>query len=112
MTTLDSRIMEYVVRMVVPMRREFGCSLDVQHFLHDPAYAREVLGQAQRSRDQRLRAYASRVELALGGRQGAQLPPAPEAPLDGAGAGSADDAGTDEAELKASMLRKYTGGLR
>ncbi len=35
-TTPDEQeVLNTVVRMVVPMRREFGRQLDVRHFLHD-----------------------------------------------------------------------------
>ena len=43
----DSNLMNYVVRMVIPMRREFSRALDVAHFMHDFAYAREILEQAK-----------------------------------------------------------------
>jgi hypothetical protein len=113
----DSQIMNYLVRMVVPMRREFGRSLDVQHFLHDGAYAREVLEHAHASRDQRLREYAAYVENALHGvRAGTRpAPPAtaqaavPPAPLPEEAVEAAAD---EEREMKASIMKKYTAGLR
>ena len=58
----DSQLMNYLVRMVVPMRREFGRSLNVGQFLHDFSYAREVLAEALRSQDPRLVDYARYVE--------------------------------------------------
>ena len=58
----NSELMNYLVRMVVPMRREFGRQLDVRHFLHDLAYARDVIQQALTSQDARLLQYAKYVE--------------------------------------------------
>lgn len=54
----DAQVLDAVVRMVVPMRREFGCSVDVQAFMRDAAYAQQVLSQAFSSQVQRLRQYA------------------------------------------------------
>ena len=53
-----AQVLDAVVRMVVPMRREFGCSVDVQAFMRDASYAQQVLGQALTSQVQRLRQYA------------------------------------------------------
>ena len=39
----ESSVLNFVIRMVVPMRREFGRSLDVQLFMRDADYARSVL---------------------------------------------------------------------
>src|SRR5688572_22844550 len=58
----NSELMNYLVRMVVPMRREFGRQLDVRHFLHDLEYARDVIQQALTSQDARLLQYAKYVE--------------------------------------------------
>ena len=54
----NAQVLDAVVRMVVPMRREFGCSVDVQAFMRDASYAQQVLGQALTSQVQRLRRYA------------------------------------------------------
>jgi hypothetical protein len=129
----DSQIMNYLVRMVVPMRREFGRNLNVGQFLHDFSYAREVLEQALGSSDPRLLEYARYVEKRLHGARiadtpalsakpaatvaaaasapvAAQKPPAPAA----APAASAPDpaAGPSAEELRARVLKKYTSGLR
>ena len=122
MSELAGQIMNYVVRMVVPMRREFGCQLDVQLFLGDAAYRRGMLEQAKQSQDPRLRDYASYVESRL---QGARdiAPPAAQKlataaappPVPGASAPAAsppESAGPSEAELRKRWLQKYTGGLR
>ncbi len=121
----DSQLMNYLVRMVVPMKREFGSRLDVSQFLHDVAYARGVMDQALSSQDPRLREYAGYVQQCYHGpRHGAAAPPsAPKQVVPGGMAPvakvravappatmSAEEA--EEAELRAKMLKKYTDGLR
>jgi hypothetical protein len=119
-TTPTSSVLNFVIRMVVPMRREFGRSLDVQQFMRDQAYAQAVLEQALTSQDQRLRDHAEYVSRhLLGARDSAPPTPPVAASL---AAQSATAAGTPaapavageptEAELRARMLRKYTTGLR
>jgi len=114
--TADSQIMNYVVRMVVPMRREFGRSLDVQHFLHDLVYADQVLEEALRSQDPRLREYASYVQKTLHG-------PRTSAGSIPAGAKAHDAQETEKIarstppsenddEAKTRILKRYTHGLR
>jgi hypothetical protein len=113
----DNQLMNYLVRMIVPLRREFGRSLDVQQFLHDFVYAREVIEQALGSQDARLREYAVYVQQRYHGPRVADSPPPPAAAAPAAAAepaaktGAADTA-ADEAELRARMLKKYTNGLR
>ena len=109
MSDLAGQIMNYVVRMVVPMRREFGCQLDVQLFLGDATYRRGMLDQARQSQDPRLRDYAAYVESRL---QGARdiAPPAPQkaatapapapAPAPGASEPAGGAAGPTEADLR------------
>ena len=117
----DSSVLNFVIRMVVPMRREFGRSLDVQLFLRDKEYARVVLEQALASRDQRLRDYADYVSRHLSGARVAEPPAVPSKlpaqhtdPGPGAipVAPATDSSEPTEAELRARMLRKYTTGLR
>jgi hypothetical protein len=55
-----------LVRMVVPMRREFGCALDVHQMRHDRAYAKSIIAQALTSRVQSLRDHARLVGAHLG----------------------------------------------
>jgi hypothetical protein len=118
-------LMNVLVRMVVPMRREFGCRLDVRHFLHDLEYAREVIQQALTSQDARLLQYAQYVaEHHLGPRNasnGAAPPKADRKPDGDASPAPATPPETIEvplaasptaAELRERVLRKYTGGLR
>lgn len=109
----DSQIMNYVVRMIVPMRREFGRNLDVKQFLHDVAYAREVIEQALSSQDSRLREYANYVQQRYHGPRVADSPAQPAvAAKPAASAPEAAGTAAEEAELKARMLKKYTDGLR
>lgn len=116
----DSQIMNYVVRMVVPMRREFGRHLDVGQFLHDLSYARQVLDEALRSKDARLVEYARLVEPRLVGPRAASAPPAPAKPSAAAAvpaetakpAASASSGGPTAEEMRARIMKKYTDGLR
>jgi hypothetical protein len=139
----DSQLMNYVVRMVVPMRREFGLSLNVSEFMRDSRYAEEVLEQALQSQDPRLLDYARYVRQRLHGPRIASQPrtatahgvaaetstsTVAEAAATGAGAShsspgpvvepvsarvSASAAAQSAAEeLRARVMKKYTGGLR
>jgi hypothetical protein len=135
----NSDLMNYVVRMVIPMRREFARSLDVSHFLHDFTYAQEIIGQAKVSKDARLREYATYLESKMFGPRNAATPPpgahsqvyeptaaaplaemvvpptaakppvAPAAPATPAAPTSAE---LSEAEMRARMMSKYKSGLR
>ncbi len=60
-----------LVRMVVPMRREFGCALDVQQMRSDRAYAESIVAQALTSQVQSLRDCARLVGGHLKGAQAA-----------------------------------------
>jgi hypothetical protein len=114
----NSELMNYLVRMVVPMRREFGRQLDVRHFLHDLEYAREVIQQALSSQDPRLLQYAKYVsDHHLGPRNASNTPPSARTNK----AATAAPAETVEVPLSANptaeemrerVLRKYTSGLR
>jgi len=121
----NSDLMNYLVRMVVPMRREFGRQLDVRHFLHDLAYAREVIQQALTSQDARLLQYAKYVEEHhLGPRNASNAPARADKADRSEKAAAASTKATDETvevplgasptaeELRERVLRKYTSGLR
>lgn len=128
----DSEILNTLVRMVVPMRREFGRQLDVRQFLRDGAYAQELLGVALGSRDPRLAEYARYVERRLHGARVADSPPTipgVAAPQPGrqsatalaqpaAAAPTTPPAGEPASEMEAEaalrqrVMSKYTGGLR
>ena len=118
----NSELMNYLVRMVVPMRREFGRQLDVRHFLHDLEYAREVIQQALTSQDARLLQYAKYVvEHHLGPRNASNAVPAqkaekvadkPAAPTQAEKVEVPLSANPTAEEMRERVLRKYTGGLR
>ena len=114
----SSGLMNYALRMVIPMRREFGRTLDVPHFLHDLAYAKEVLDEARQSQNPKLREYAEYLNSHLLGPRNASAPAPGVSQRLAAGAGSAPsdqskavDASDDE-EAKRLMLAKYRSGLR
>lgn len=120
----DSDILNTLVRMVVPMRREFGRQLDVRQFLRDGGYAQEVLDVALASRDPRLAEYARYVQRRLHGARVADstptIPglappqPAPAAPTPppSATAHAAPGAADAEEALRRRVMDKYTRGLR
>lgn len=115
----DSQIMNYVVRMVVPMRREFGRQLDVGQFLHDVVYAREVLDEALRSKDTRLQEYARLVQTRLLGPRVASASPMPAKaaaaaaePVAESAKRTSASAGPTAEDLRARIMKKYTDGLR
>ncbi len=112
----ENVLLNLVIRMVVPMKREFGKSLDVQQFLRDPDYARPLLEMALASSDTRLRDYAQQVSQTLAGARKADPPPRPgphTAQAAMAPAATPNPAGEPtEEELRARMMRKYTQGLR
>lgn len=119
----DSELMNYLVRMVVPMRREFGRALDVRHFLHDLEYAREVIQQALTSQDARLLQYAKYVEEHhLGPRNASNAAPSARAEKTAEKPAAATapsekielplSANPTAEEMRERVLRKYTSGLR
>ena len=123
MSSDDSKLVNYLVRMVVPLRREFGEHLNVQHFLHDLDYAQDVLQKALSSQDNRLREYAQYVsKMRLGPRLGEPgdaakpMPKTSSSPAATSPAATADGSPPTseptEEELRARMMKKYTGGLR
>ena len=132
MSADDAELVNYLVRMVIPMRREFGRKLDVGQFRLDPGYAGEVLELARTSTDPRLREYAHMVEKRLHGGARGNVPPStpvvrPEpaattAPIPTTSATApappeADPASTTvdkaaEDALRAKVMQKYKSGLR
>lgn len=117
-------LMNYLVRMVTPLRREFGRNLDVQQFMHDFEYAADVLRDALRSQDPRLVDYARYVQNHLQGPRSGHAPPtppdtavskapaAPAAASPGTAQAPAAPTSPTEDELRARILKKYTSGLR
>jgi len=111
----NSQLLNTLVRMVVPMRREFGRSLDIQNFLADSGYAEVVLTEALASQDPRLRDYATYVKARLmGARTASPSAPSSKAVPTPAPAPAAPTEREElsEAEMRARVLRKYTTGLR
>jgi hypothetical protein len=130
MTDVHGKAMNTLLRMIVPIRREFGRSLDVQHFLHDLEYRKEIIEQSLQSQDTRLRDYAKYVQQLLGSPRTAAEPPAapnaapttaaaaPTSVIESAFASTEAPPSTviepksREDELREQILRKYTTGLR
>jgi hypothetical protein len=116
----DSDIMNYVVRMVIPLKREFGRVLDVGEFMASRPYAVEVIQQALLSKDERLREYAVYVQGKLFGPRNSSAAGAPpqgtvaqaSAPAAARAAEPAPAASPTDEELRAKMLAKYKSGLR
>ncbi len=110
----DGPLMNVVIRMVVPLRREFGRQLNVSQFMQDPTYARNVLAEALGSRDARLRDYAQYVNSRMMGARISAPPTAAAAPAVDLPALPPEGrpAESTEEELRARVLRKYTTGLR
>lgn len=80
MTADNSKIINYLIRMVVPLRREFSLNLNVSQFCHDLAYAKQVLDTALSSQNPTLKEQAEYVKtLTFGPRTGnpgsAKIPP-------------------------------------
>jgi len=105
------------MRMVVRMRHEFGCSIDVMNLLHDQSYARSVVDMARGSTSDQLREQAVYLErMLLGPRD--RTSPAPLAPQSGpepaqsGAAAAAPQLADDVAQHRAAVLRKYKAGLR
>jgi hypothetical protein len=126
------KVMNTLLRMIVPMRREFGCNLDVKHFLHDLEYRQGVISQALQSQDTRLRDYAQYVQQLMAGPRTAAQPPTPPAAAASAPAAAntsppsiiesmfpatnapstVAEPKSKEDELREQIMRKYTTGLR
>lgn len=121
----DSELMGYVVRMVIPLRREFGRVLDVNLFFRNQPYAAEVIDQALTSQDERLQNYANYVQGKLFGPRTNHLagfvkessangsdsliqettPSAPALKI-------RDSSDMDAAKARKDVQAKYTTGLR
>ena len=109
----DSDFMNYVVRMVIPLRREFGRVLDVGEFMANRPYAIEVIQQALLSKDERLREYATYVQgKLLGPRTAGPVAPAVQGSGGQAEPAPAKPASPTDEALRAKMLAKYRSGLR
>ncbi|WP_457278969.1 hypothetical protein [Polaromonas sp. P5_D5] len=110
----DSDLMAYAVRMVIPMKREFGRSLNVHQFLHDLPYATEVIQEALNSKDERLRSYAAYAQTKIfGPRSGSEplLSASAASPAVVAAAPAASETEISE-DLRAKAIARYKSGLR
>jgi len=124
MSSNDRELINALLRMVAPMRREFGYVLKVQHFLHDLDYAQDVLKKAYGSQDALLCEHAQYVgKLLLGPRLGepsqdstSTTPKAASKPLTDTSSSLAKQGSQaselTEQELLARIKMKYTSGLR
>lgn len=108
MSAPDSELMSYAVRMVIPIKREFGRSVDVHHFLHDLPYAKEVIELALTSKDERLKSYADYMQSRLLGPRGTTAPAVNSAPPSETTA----IAPKDLAQQKSDAMEKYKTRLR
>ena len=122
----DSDILNHVMRMVIPMRREHNRSLEVRQFMHDVSYAKEIIEQALASKDVRLQEYGAYLSNKMFGPRNNALPqamptlstvPAQSATPTVASAPSTPSAPSpaeeeSEAALRARMMAKYKTGLR
>ena len=121
----DSDILNHVMRMVIPMRREHNRSLEVRQFMHDVAYAREIIEQALASKDLRLQEYGAYLSNKMFGPRNNALPQTlpsltstsakPAAPaVSEAVPASASIPAVEESEaaMRARMMAKYKTGLR
>ncbi len=141
MSADNSKIVNYLIRMVVPLKREFSINLNVSQFCHDLAYAKEVIDAALTSQNPSLKEQAQYVaSLTFGPRTGTPPPsvktkqtlaadptlggtPPPasasstkrEKKAQEAASNAANQPATPltpEEEMKAQIMKKYTSGLR
>ncbi len=75
----NAALQDTLVRMIVPMRREFGRAIEISQMLREPRYARAVIAEAMTSREERLRNYAALAERHLRAAEKAPPSPAPDA---------------------------------
>ncbi|WP_431097158.1 hypothetical protein [Polaromonas aquatica] len=109
----DSDLMTYAVRMVIPMKREFGRVLNVHQFLHDLPYATEVIQEALNSKDERLRGYAAYAQTKIFGPRSSEPPVAQPAaaPTFSPAVPAASETEISE-DLRAKAIARYRSGLR
>lgn len=123
----DSDILNHVMRMVIPMRREYNRSLEVRQFMHDLSYAKEIIDQALASKDMRLvenAAYLSNkmfgprnaaevsAAIAAAKAKAAGVPAPPAAAATPSVPPPTPDEEESEAAMRARMMAKYKSGLR
>lgn len=117
----ENDLLNQAIRMVTPLRREFGRSLDIQHFLHDFAYAKEVIDEAGISNNERLRGYAAyfhahligpRLASSAANPAAAVTVPAALLPADAADAAERQASPAMVDDLRQRMLKKHSTGVR
>lgn len=137
----DTEVLNNVMRLSIPLRREFSMSLDLQRFMRDATYAKEVIEQALASSDAKLRERASYLKARIFGLKGETPPkseigitetffapppaikpaalampvPAPVAatlPAESTAKSTEPAEEESEAAMRARMMSKYKTGLR
>ncbi len=106
----QSDFITHALKMVVPMRREFGRNVNVQTMLADPQYAHEVFEVALSSSNTALREQAAYLQRMLGGPR--QVVAAPAAAPDAGPAATPDAIDSELGRLQARQAEKYRVGLR
>ena len=109
----NSDIIALVMRMVVPVRHEFGKNIDIQHLLSDSQYAESIIVMASSSRNEQLREHARYLESMIHGPRGNAQPAA--GPSRPGPALSGQDEAAENAERdkqRQALLQKYRSGLR
>ena len=74
-----SDFITHALRIVVPMRREFGRSVNVQAMLDEPGYARDVITLAMSSTNPQVRTEAEHLQALLAAPRPAAAQPATRA---------------------------------
>lgn len=106
-TSTTSEVISLGMRMVVRMRHEFGCSIDVMNLLHDRSYATSVIEMARRSTSEQLREQAACLEQMLLGPRDRSVP-VPSVPAAAPSTHDVDDA----QRRRTAAMSKYRMGLR
>lgn len=116
MTTFrQSDFITHALKMVVPMRREFGRNVNVQTMLSDRQYAHEVFEMALSSSNAQLREQAAYLQRLLGGPRQVAAAPSAVPSVSPAVAAQAPEASAVDSELgrlQARQAEKYRTGLR
>src|SRR5262245_5204574 len=102
-----SEIIDHIVRMVVPVRREFGKSINVTRMLDDTVYAQSAFDLVLASQNEQLRKQASYLQTAILGPRNAtaaQVAHARTAPP--------TTESEDARRARAETMGKYRSGLR
>ncbi len=110
-----SDVIAQAMKLVAPMRHEFGASVRIMNVLNDSDYARTVFDLASSSRNERLRQEAKYLErMIFGPREGpfgdaAHAPRTPARPPDAQAQAIQQEL---QQELEQRKADKYTRGLR